>query len=118
MVSTHSRLKAAGLNTFDERMSFPVSTHSRLKAAGTGCLSSPHISCVSTHSRLKAAGYDPEVEVSGIYVSTHSRLKAAGSGGRTTEKRGRSFNTQPPKGGWIFRRQQDCHCLWFQHTAA
>ena len=78
-----------------------VSTHSRLKAAGkigTG----QHAYCdVSTHSRLKAAGPDLKIPHEEIPVSTHSRLKAAGFGrvpGETSNHAG--FNTQPPKGGW------------------
>ena len=79
MVSTHSRLKAAGkarkmakmlsmcFNTqppeggwadhdlLPKRLSL-VSTHSRLKAAGSSCTPYRAIRFVSTHSRLKAAG--------------------------------------------------------------
>ena len=57
MVSTHSRLKAAGEDKLIEASKIiPVSTHSRLKAAG---LFGRHVfvaDLVSTHSRLKAAG--------------------------------------------------------------
>ena len=34
LVSTHSRLKAAGLKPYDDVANLVVSTHSRLKAAG------------------------------------------------------------------------------------
>ena len=56
----------------------PVSTHSRLKAAGvmpSGPVVPPK---VSTHSRLKAAGIPKSETVYYNKVSTHSRLKAAG----------------------------------------
>ena len=55
-----------------------VSTHSRLKAAGLlpADINIPNI--VSTHSRLKAAGFVEGTGRPGYSVSTHSRLKAAG----------------------------------------
>ena len=80
---------------------YVVSTHSRLKAAGLPSALPPEFPSVSTHSRLKAAGihlrlyrlqsfrfntqppeggwiplpFDAEIDI----VSTHSRLKAAGN---------------------------------------
>ena len=33
-------------------------------------------------------------------VSTHSRPKAAGSQNNKNDRESRSFNTQPPEGGW------------------
>ena len=77
-----------------------VSTHSRLKAAGRSRKLPPRRADVSTHSRLKAAG---SVTVVGRFfnlVSTHSRLKAAGFTRNTALFAVRSFNTQPPEGGW------------------
>ena len=56
MVSTHSRLKAAGVAFLFPVQSFAVSTHSRLKAAGDIGWDDTKIVDVSTHSRLKAAG--------------------------------------------------------------
>ena len=55
-----------------------VSTHSRLKAAGRRRAGGKGRGVVSTHSRLKAAGTTPKKWGSHKYVSTHSRLKAAG----------------------------------------
>ena len=101
LVSTHSRLKAAGQqqrrataihNRFNtqppeggweysavfEMYSFTVSTHSRLKAAGKYSARWRDVRRVSTHSRLKAAG-------------KYSGLRYHGL---------QSFNTQPPEGGW------------------
>ena len=78
-VSTHSRLKAAGLEFIIVHTVYPI---------------------VSTHSRLKAAGiqsFCPDVY---YWVSTHSRLKAAGILRAITASRESSFNTQPPEGGW------------------
>ena len=78
-----------------------VSTHSRLKAAGVLIFLPILIIRVSTHSRLKAAGEDIVKDLTKGIVSTHSRLKAAGSvycSNRSTLSR---FNTQPPEGGWM-----------------
>ena len=57
---------------------FVVSTHSRLKAAGVVCTYKHKPKQVSTHSRLKAAGENLRFDVVPAEVSTHSRLKAAG----------------------------------------
>ena len=57
VVSTHSRLKAAGRRLIFRGLGNGfVSTHSRLKAAGELLKDSGTLSHVSTHSRLKAAG--------------------------------------------------------------
>ena len=98
-VSTHSRLKAAGVficalkraigfNTQPPKggwgLRVPmahhphVSTHSRLKAAGVIIRVLLQTWMVSTHSRLKAAGESMREEEEREMVSTHSRLKAAG----------------------------------------
>ena len=55
-----------------------VSTHSRLKAAGYSWIARLRSGNVSTHSRLKAAGKEETEERNQYGVSTHSRLKAAG----------------------------------------
>ena len=55
-----------------------VSTHSRLKAAGHTEEKPKFEHVVSTHSRLKAAGIRHMARQAGVNVSTHSRLKAAG----------------------------------------
>ena len=57
-VSTHSRLKAAGVGPSLGDDGIGVSTHSRLKAAGAGNFWADCVGQVSTHSRLKAAGSD------------------------------------------------------------
>ena len=73
---------------------------------------------VSTHSRLKAAGPNFKRNAEGKKVSTHSRLKAAGTGKVITFNKERSFNTQPPEGGWIRTTAVSKLEAWFQHTAA
>ena len=99
-VSTHSRLKAAGITRFRLLAALPsfntqppeggwnliiaiilralVSTHSRLKAAGAAIAVDLCLRDVSTHSRLKAAGSSEIRRRACLGVSTHSRLKAAG----------------------------------------
>ena len=96
-----------------------VSTHSRLKAAGRYAHGQQLPYCVSTHSRLKAAGlYDGGTFYKFDDVSTHSRLKAAGSFQAWRKRLMRSFNTQPPEGGWQNRLKNSIVSLAFQHTAA
>ena len=56
VVSTHSRLKAAGWERYGFGIDGIVSTHSRLKAAGEYGATYGQEDLVSTHSRLKAAG--------------------------------------------------------------
>ena len=113
IVSTHSRLKAAGsinrhqirycqrFNTqppkggwqaeWEKQVREAVSTHSRLKAAGTAQSELFADMEVSTHSRLKAAGFTRcETEVV-VNVSTHSRLKAAGIYNACKIKQGKVF---------------------------
>ena len=43
-------------------------------------------------------------EAMAVVVSTHSRLKAAGPLHLPLQCRLKSFNTQPPKGGWMKSR--------------
>ena len=73
---------------------------------------------VSTHSRLKAAGDGFNPYNTKKRVSTHSRLKAAGGRHTSNGIRTFGFNTQPPKGGWLFRSLMEGRMMWFQHTAA
>ena len=57
---------------------------------------------VSTHSRPKAAGHPPNPPSQRPSVSTHSRPKAAGCIEATSSPPTKSFNSQPPEGGWAF----------------
>ena len=123
MVSTPSRLKAAGSCFTPFSVMTGVSTHSRLKAAGhkravhrfarAGFNTQPpeggwiddaaryRAGHVSTHSRLKAAGTTLLAIWRRRIVSTHSRLKAAGQSQGSMRCVSSGFNTQPPEGGWI-----------------
>ena len=95
-----------------------VSTHSRLKAAGPSVRVQNTPYSVSTHSRLKAAG-PPEIEREVLQtVSTHSRLKAAGQCCFLQHGSGACFNTQPPEGGWAQILFEQPGKSRFQHTAA
>ena len=107
VVSTHSRLKAAGSRRSSCEMRPAVSTHSRLKAAGLLRPFTQLFTVVSTHSRLKAAGRRHRGGKPQNPVSTHSRLKAAGASLKSLapsglaapislgsqEKREREYNT-------------------------
>ena len=79
LVSTHSRLKAAGLNIAGVCNYNPVSTHSRLKAAGAEYA----ITCKATigfNTQPPEGGWKADSKTwIGMGVSTHSRLKAAGN---------------------------------------
>ena len=80
-----------------------VSTHSRPKAAGILACQKMGEPSVSTHSRPKAAGRRLIHPLKMLDVSTHSRPKAAGSKKQNALKRSKSFNSQPPEGGWTSR---------------
>ena len=95
-----------------------VSTHSRLKAAGLALSKRNNGNAVSTHSRLKAAGAEAAGYQIQIDVSTHSRLKAAGSFTAARPLPMRRFNTQPPEGGWKTATTGKTLDALFQHTAA
>ena len=55
---------------------------------------------VSTHRCPKAAGVVSRLQAVSIKVSTHSRPKAAGAVHTLYAPNSKSFNTQPPEGGW------------------
>ena len=96
-----------------------VSTHSRLKAAGISLERRDAIlAMVSTHSRLKAAGFLRGILLDAEGVSTHSRLKAAGYAHPRHQRPHECFNTQPPKGGWEALHLSSVFFERFQHTAA
>ena len=130
-VSTHSRPKAAGFVQFDkfdvggsfntqppeggwlrymsrETREKIVSTHSRPKAAGPNLLIFKHLLPVSTHSRPKAAGDGRTISAKELQVSTHSRPKAAGTR-QPMLRAQKSFNTQPPEGGWLQKPRRRSH---------
>ena len=88
-----------------KRTAYVVSTHSRLKAAGAISRFLHWASLVSTHSRLKAAGIAACRLGGFLFVSTHSRLKAAGTVFKIFAFGEHGFNTQPPKGGWQNRHR-------------
>ena len=95
-VSTHSRLKAAGVLYKLKTLGFAVSTHSRLKAAGIfsvdGVCPEP-----SFNTQPPEGGWP----IIWVFIAFYA-----------------GFNTQPPEGGWKVLAM--CHpvLLAFQHTAA
>ena len=96
MVSTHSRLKAAGFKDENNQTHTVVSTHSRLKAAGWAC----------RQIAGKFRGFNTQPPEGGW-------LEYACS---TTA--GYCFNTQPPEGGWKATITKYSLAGAFQHTAA
>ena len=77
-VSTHSRLKAAGiLKGQAARLNCCFNTQPP-EGGWARCTEARDSRLVSTHSRLKAAGFNVDGFYTKIKVSTHSRLKAAG----------------------------------------
>ena len=130
MVSTHSRPKAAGQRTYWNRTKKNVSTHSRPKAAGFK-IRQMATGCVGFNTQPPEGGWvDAAKREIDLLVSTHSRPKAAGECkhqrhllatfqhtaarrrlGKTLRSSGtamRSFNTQPPEGGWVIPRSISC----------
>ena len=95
-----------------------VSTHSRLKAAGfhavwifsskTGFNTQPPEGGWACRHSTKSSGD----------VSTHSRLKAAGLAKVRQTLNRKGFNTQPPEGGWVKFISETNTIPMFQHTAA
>ena len=81
-------------------LTFSVSTHSRPKAAGELQRFLQKFVPVSTHSRPKAAGQNLHPPTPPPTVSTHSRPKAAGWNRWPLPCVFKSFNSQPPEGGW------------------
>ena len=80
-----------------------VSTHSRLKAAG-GCSTGFGGTMRGFNTQPPEGGWhiqtDNKVEA---LVSTHSRLKAAGFAAFKSIGVKKCFNTQPPEGGWAWK---------------
>ena len=81
-VSTHSRPKAAGHCTKQDRQACFVSTHSRPKAAGNIVLCRHYQMIVFQHTAARRR------------LGTNCKSRSASS----------CFNTQPPEGGWTIKR--------------
>ena len=79
-----------------------VSTHSRLKAAGLSQFAIQIGQNVSTHSRLKAAGTQPQSKRLGLYRFNTQPPEGGWYRRRCLSDTSASFNTQPPEGGWVF----------------
>ena len=116
-VSTHSRPKAAGFVQFDK---FDVGGSFNTQPPEGGWLRymsrETREKIVSTHSRPKAAGPNLLIFKHLLPVSTHSRPKAAGTR-QPMLRAQKSFNTQPPEGGWNASTNAS-RAKKFQHTAA
>ncbi len=121
-VSTHSRPKAAGQADRHHGVTAIVSTHSRPKAVGSSCAKMSIKELVSTRSRPKAAGLMPPPKTTTIWfqlTAARRRLDMMGEIGLDKKpfqltaarrrlvypsrptRHHRSFNSQPPEGGWL-----------------
>ena len=84
-----------------------VSTHSRLKAAGYA-MDLDVLSTYRFNTQPPEGGWAimsiPSALI--VTVSTHSRLKAAGRTVSWQSICATCFNTQPPEGGWDLRHKQ------------
>ena len=95
-----------------------VSTHSRLKAAGGAVGIVCRYGGVSTHSRLKAAGpLQTIIRLFRLCFNTQPPEGGWGDSGGTTGAP-LCFNTQPPEGGWFVMHLPTVREDMFQHTAA
>ena len=102
-VSTHSRPKAAGAYAEATDNFDPVSTHSRPKAAGASRLYQRAMGYVSTHSRPKAAGHSANImQFNDWFQHTAARRRLVSANPKLVATR--SFNTQPPEGGWAIQQ--------------
>ena len=141
LVSTHSRPKAAGECDDLVNQVNKVSTHSRPKAAGAP-IHRLRFAAFCFNTQPPEGGWSvsrSDVDVliqfqhtaarrrldtmiekgkAGYEVSTHSRPKAAGRPRSRRRCTQRSFNTQPPEGGWMDTVKSLAPELMFQHTAA
>ena len=125
IVSTHSRPKAAGFRlSKPSRNTGGFNTQPPKGGWLQDLLNNVITANVSTHSRPKAAGKLPFLNkfrisfqhtaaqrrlglmfgVASVFqgVSTHSRPKVAGTSIMVLSCLGYCFNTQPPKGGWVW----------------
>ena len=78
-----------------------VSTHSRPKAAGEG-LGNPALVAAMfqlTAARRRLAGNDEEATAEALFQLTAARRRLGKRG--TPSDRQKSFNSQPPEGGWM-----------------
>ena len=118
-VSTHSRLKAAGIS---ERRTSPIDCRFNTQPPEGGWVSTRGLGNtklnVSTHSRLKAAGDDHYFALTD-YAGFNTQPPEGGwQHHRQARATARSFNTQPPEGGWSAAIRRFSFGRWFQHTAA
>ena len=100
MVSTHSRLKAAGAEFGEKYAAYLVSTHSRLKAAGNRHTRTERIdTCFNTQP--PEGGWAPLRRHQRIHSSFNTQPPEGGwQIACDTMRLGHRFNTQPPEGGW------------------
>ena len=103
LVSTHSRPKAAGRLRKRQatwRQSFNTQPPEGGWFVGLGSIL---IGFMFQHTAARRRlAQQSQLLPHPIHVSTHSRPKAAGNDMKPIFQRRKSFNTQPPEGGWVF----------------
>ena len=101
LVSTHSRLKAAGF-TAKRAAATGGSFNTQPPKGGWGPVKAASSGFCCFNTQPPKGGWVFAVHrFDDFLVSTHSRLKAAGYSRRGLYLQPIRFNTQPPKGGWF-----------------
>ena len=106
VVSTHSRPKAAGgskqeMQVFDIPFQHTAARR-RLGWTSTEWFFGDWFQHTAARRRLAR---NPSKKRTAKTVSTHSRPKAAGTIRQGSKIKTKSFNTQPPEGGWLNQRR-------------
>ena len=101
MVSTHSRLKAAGQRHPKPRRSYH-GFNTQPPEGGWICILAAVRLLDGFNTQPPEGGWEAikRAYIGDDGVSTHSRLKAAGSISMVLFCPPKCFNTQPPEGGW------------------
>ena len=103
IVSTHSRPKAAGLKNSKYRQYHGVSTHSRPKAAALAATDSLVLqSFQHTAARRRLVSVTACISPCAMFQHTAARRRLNRQ--RVDTQSDACFNTQPPEGGWQWRR--------------
>ena len=118
LVSTHSRPKAAGPRLV-RGVCFVLFQHTaarRRLAVANGFWKKR--AKVSTHSRPKAAGSSTKTTPTPIKSFNTQPPEGGWQSRMSTPDPTSGFNTQPPEGGWVLSQFRDTAYWLFQHTAA
>ena len=118
LVSTHSRLKAAGNCIYSHTESVMFQHTAACRRLEGWLHPNGHNGTVSTHSRLKAAGGFRPVAAGPLRGFNTQPPEGGWDRPRAGRRDKNGFNTQPPEGGWAFVDLSAEKYGVFQHTAA